>query len=116
MQTPDPTGSHLMEIYALQIQCFSKTRNNMKLKELYAKATSVQNNVPHPRTLAIIYECGGKMYMGERSFEKVRRGRIMGSGRFQSPRILLTNPNPNQPNTHPTPHRLRMPYTSPSRG
>jgi len=68
----DPTGSHLMEIYALQIQLYSKTRNTKLLKELYNKATTVQNNVPHPRTLAIIYECGGKMFMGDRSFSSAK--------------------------------------------
>jgi COP9 signalosome complex subunit 2 len=37
-----------------------------RLKELYGKAVRLQNNVPHPRTLGIIQECGGKMYMSER--------------------------------------------------
>ncbi|GMI41513.1 hypothetical protein TeGR_g2527 [Tetraparma gracilis] len=59
-------GTTLMEIYCLQIQMYSKTRSVPRLKELYGKAVRLQNNVPHPRTLGIIQECGGKMYMSER--------------------------------------------------
>ena len=38
-------------------------------QELYTKAVKLQNAVPHPRTLGIIQECGGKMYMAERQYE-----------------------------------------------
>jgi len=62
-------GAHLMEIYSLQIQMFSKTRDAKKLKDLYTKAVKLQNNVPHPRTLGIIQECGGKMFMQEGQYE-----------------------------------------------
>ncbi|GMH72467.1 hypothetical protein TL16_g05922 [Triparma laevis f. inornata] len=64
--------SHMMEIYALQIQMYGKMRDTKKLKDLYSKATSVQNNVPHPRTLAIIHECGGKTYMQSNEWEKAK--------------------------------------------
>ena len=68
----EPQGAHMMEIFSLQIQMYSKTRDTKKLKDLYTKATLVQNNVPHPRTLAIIHECGGKTYMQEKQYEKAK--------------------------------------------
>jgi len=59
----------MLEIYCLQIQLYSQRRDNKKLKELYNKAMAVKDNVPHPKTLALIYECGGKMHMSDREFE-----------------------------------------------
>ncbi|GMH99899.1 hypothetical protein TrVE_jg6092 [Triparma verrucosa] len=64
--------SHMMEIYALQIQMYGKTRDTKKLKDLYAKALSVQNNVPHPRTLGIIHDCGGKTYMQAQQWKEAK--------------------------------------------
>ena len=57
-----------MEVYALQIQMYQAQRLHSKLKEVYKKATAVRDNVPHPRTLAIIQECGGKTWMSESNY------------------------------------------------
>mmetsp|Transcript_37095 Transcript_37095/g.54529 ORF Transcript_37095/g.54529 Transcript_37095/m.54529 type:complete len:582 (-) Transcript_37095:205-1950(-) len=62
-------GTHLLEIYALQIQLYSRQKDNKKLRELFERAMRVEGGIPHPRTLALIQELGGKMHMASREFE-----------------------------------------------
>uniref|UniRef100_M1C2R1 COP9 signalosome complex subunit 2 n=1 Tax=Solanum tuberosum TaxID=4113 RepID=M1C2R1_SOLTU len=61
-------GTQLLEVYAIEIQMYTETKNNKKLKELYNKALSVKSAIPHPRIMGIIRECGGKMHMAERKW------------------------------------------------
>ncbi|KAJ7292889.1 PCI domain-containing protein [Mycena rebaudengoi] len=65
-------GTQLLEIYALEIQMYNETRNFKKLKEIYNLSTSndVRSAIPHPRIMGIIKECGGKMWMGERQWNR----------------------------------------------
>jgi len=63
-------GSQLVDIYALEIQMYTATRNNKKLKELYHQALAIKSAIPHPRIMGIIRECGGKMHMREKEWEK----------------------------------------------
>jgi len=63
-------GSQLVDIYALEIQMYTATKNNKKLKELYHKALEIKSAIPHPRIMGIIRECGGKMHMREKEWEK----------------------------------------------
>jgi len=63
-------GSQLVDIYALEIQMHTATKNNKKLKELYHKALEINSAIPHPRIMGIIRECGGKMHMREKEWEK----------------------------------------------
>ncbi|EGG20028.1 proteasome component region PCI domain-containing protein [Cavenderia fasciculata] len=63
-------GSQLVDIYALEIQMYTATKNNKKLKELYKKALDIKSAIPHPRIMGIIRECGGKMHMAEKEWEK----------------------------------------------
>jgi COP9 signalosome complex subunit 2 len=66
----DPSkGNQLMEIYALEIQMHSARANFRKLKELYEKALQIKG-LCNPRVSGIIHECGGKMHMRERHWEK----------------------------------------------
>ncbi|KAK6080905.1 COP9 signalosome complex subunit 2 [Seiridium cupressi] len=66
----DPNkGTYSLEIYALEIQMYSETRNNKQLKVLYQKALKVRSAVPHPKIMGIIRECGGKMHMSEENWE-----------------------------------------------
>ncbi|XP_020224869.1 COP9 signalosome complex subunit 2 [Cajanus cajan] len=58
-------GTQLLEIYAIEIQMYTKTKNNIKLKQLYKKSLTVKSAIPHPRIMGIIHECGGKMHMVE---------------------------------------------------
>eukprot|EP00339_Tiarina_fusa_P009749 CAMPEP_0117011364 /NCGR_PEP_ID=MMETSP0472-20121206/9784_1 /TAXON_ID=693140 ORGANISM="Tiarina fusus, Strain LIS" /NCGR_SAMPLE_ID=MMETSP0472 /ASSEMBLY_ACC=CAM_ASM_000603 /LENGTH=451 /DNA_ID=CAMNT_0004714139 /DNA_START=12 /DNA_END=1364 /DNA_ORIENTATION=+ len=61
-------GTQLLEIYALEIQMFTAQKNNKKLREIYEKSLVVQSAIPHPRIMAVIRECGGKMHMEEESW------------------------------------------------
>lgn len=63
------SSTHLMEIYALQIQLYSRQKDNKKLREVFNKALAVRGGIPHPRTLALIQELGGKMHMAAREYE-----------------------------------------------
>jgi len=63
-------GSQLVDIYALEIQMYTATKNNKKLKELYHKALEIKSAIPHPRIMGIIRECGAKMHMREKDWEK----------------------------------------------
>ncbi|KYQ91723.1 proteasome component region PCI domain-containing protein [Tieghemostelium lacteum] len=63
-------GSQLVDIYALEIQMYTATKNNKKLKDLYHKALEIKSAIPHPRIMGIIRECGGKMHMAEKEWEK----------------------------------------------
>jgi COP9 signalosome complex subunit 2 len=59
-----------MEIYALQIQLYSRLKDNAKLRSVFFKSMRVHGgSIPHPRTIALIQELGGKMYMARREFE-----------------------------------------------
>lgn len=71
VQGSDGGGSstHLMEIYALQIQLYSRQKDNKKLREIFNKAMAVRGGIPHPRTLALIQELGGKMHMAAKEYE-----------------------------------------------
>ncbi|KAL8152897.1 LOW QUALITY PROTEIN: hypothetical protein V2J09_010657 [Rumex salicifolius] len=61
-------GTQLLEVYAIEIQMYTETKNNKKLKELYQKALTIKSAIPHPRIMGIIHECGGKMHMAERQW------------------------------------------------
>ncbi|KAH7915705.1 PCI domain-containing protein [Hygrophoropsis aurantiaca] len=63
-------GTQLLEIYALEIQMHNETRNVRKLKEIYNASNSVRSAIPHPRIMGVIKECGGKMWMGERQWNR----------------------------------------------
>ncbi|KAK5164316.1 uncharacterized protein LTR77_010011 [Saxophila tyrrhenica] len=71
--TDDPSkGTYSMEAYALEIQMYSETRNNKRLKGLYERALSVRSAVPHPKIMGIIRECGGKMHMSEENWKSAQ--------------------------------------------
>ncbi|KAK8952846.1 COP9 signalosome complex subunit 2 [Platanthera guangdongensis] len=61
-------GTQLLEVYAIEIQMYTETKNNKKLKQLYQKALTIKSAIPHPRIIGIIHECGGKMHMAERQW------------------------------------------------
>ncbi|THV06570.1 PCI-domain-containing protein [Dendrothele bispora CBS 962.96] len=63
-------GTQLLEIYALEIQMYNETRNFKKLKEIYNASNNVRSAIPHPRIMGVIKECGGKMWMGERQWNR----------------------------------------------
>mmetsp|Transcript_4769 Transcript_4769/g.7413 ORF Transcript_4769/g.7413 Transcript_4769/m.7413 type:complete len:442 (-) Transcript_4769:74-1399(-) len=65
-------GTQLLEVYALEIQYYTATKNNKKLKQLYDRALQIKSAIPHPRIMGVVRECGGKMHMSEREWERAR--------------------------------------------
>jgi COP9 signalosome complex subunit 2 len=49
---------------------YTATKNNKKLKELYHQALDIKSAIPHPKIMGVIRECGGKMHMREKEWEK----------------------------------------------
>ncbi|KAI8612620.1 PCI domain-containing protein [Chytriomyces sp. MP71] len=65
-------GTLLLEIYALEIQMHTETKNTKKLKALYQQCRSVKSAISHPRIMGVILECGGKMHMSESEWENAQ--------------------------------------------
>lgn len=63
-------GTLLLEILAMEIQMYTETKNNKKLREIYEQTLQVKSAIPHPRIMGAIRECGGKMHMSEREWAK----------------------------------------------
>jgi len=62
-------GSHLLEVYALEIQMCALTKNSVRMKEIYPKTINLTSAIADPRNIAVIRESGGKMYMSEKKWE-----------------------------------------------
>jgi len=62
-------GSHLLEVYALEIQLCACTKNSVRMKEIYPKTINLTSALADPRSIAVIRESGGKMYMSEKKWE-----------------------------------------------
>ncbi|KAI9017634.1 PCI domain-containing protein [Gaertneriomyces semiglobifer] len=56
-------GTLLLDILALEIQMHTLTSSTKKLQSLYHQSLTIKSAIPHPRTMGIIRECGGKMHM-----------------------------------------------------
>ncbi|KAF1771820.1 PCI/PINT associated module [Phytophthora cactorum] len=65
-------NSQLLEVYALQIQMYTAQKDNKKLVSIYEKALRTKSGVAHPKIIGVIHECGGKMYMMQREWDKAR--------------------------------------------
>ncbi|VDM97915.1 unnamed protein product [Thelazia callipaeda] len=63
-------GTQLLEIYALEIQMYTEQKNNKALKDLYEQSLCVKSAIPHPLIMGVIRECGGKMHLREKQFDK----------------------------------------------
>eukprot|EP00761_Pharyngomonas_kirbyi_P012924 gb/GECH01012951.1/.p1 GENE.gb/GECH01012951.1/~~gb/GECH01012951.1/.p1 ORF type:complete len:480 (+),score=142.08 gb/GECH01012951.1/:1-1440(+) len=69
--TDSNKGGQLLEIYALEIQMYTEQKDNKKLRQLYDLSMDLkQNALLNPRTTGIIRECGGKMNMREKNWDK----------------------------------------------
>ena len=60
-----------MEIYAQEIQMYTEMNDTARLKALYKRALKIKAAIPAPRITGIIHECGGKMWMREKRWDKV---------------------------------------------
>lgn len=65
-------GTLLLEIFALEIQMLTATKNNKKLKALYQQCLAIKAAIPHPKIMGIIRECGGKMHMRQKDWESAQ--------------------------------------------
>mmetsp|Transcript_32321 Transcript_32321/g.78604 ORF Transcript_32321/g.78604 Transcript_32321/m.78604 type:complete len:503 (-) Transcript_32321:674-2182(-) len=63
------SSTQSMEVYALQIQLYSRQKDNKRLRDCFHRAMAVRGGIPHPRTLALIQELGGKMHMAAKEYE-----------------------------------------------
>ncbi|KAJ1552447.1 COP9/signalosome complex subunit Csn2, partial [Nowakowskiella sp. JEL0078] len=61
-------GTLLLELYALEIQMYTETKNNKKLKELYKQCLNVKSAIPHPRIMGVIRECGEEWEKAQTDF------------------------------------------------
>ena len=69
--TYDPQkGNLLLEVFALEIQMCTATKNSKRMKTVYPQTTNLYAVINDPRVIGIIKECGGKMYMSEKKWEK----------------------------------------------
>ncbi|ODV91101.1 hypothetical protein CANCADRAFT_2819 [Tortispora caseinolytica NRRL Y-17796] len=65
-------GAFEIDFYALSIQYFLSRHNYSEANTAYVKAKAIQSAIPHPKSMAIIHECGAKMFMHEHSWTNAR--------------------------------------------
>ena len=65
-------GGHLLEVNALTIRMYTALKDTRKLKQIYERSLQIRSAIPHPRVLGVIRECGGKMHMQEREWDRAR--------------------------------------------
>eukprot|EP00730_Choanoeca_flexa_P017504 TRINITY_DN8442_c0_g1_i2.p2 TRINITY_DN8442_c0_g1~~TRINITY_DN8442_c0_g1_i2.p2 ORF type:complete len:447 (+),score=129.64 TRINITY_DN8442_c0_g1_i2:30-1370(+) len=62
-------GTQLLEIYALEIQMYTERKDLKKLKSRYERSLKIKSAIPHPFTMGVIRECGGKMHLREEQWQ-----------------------------------------------
>ncbi|KAJ2716337.1 hypothetical protein H4R19_000704 [Coemansia spiralis] len=65
-------GTQLLEVYAVYLEMYEAQGNDRLLKDVFVQCDAIRSAVPHPRIMGYIRECGGKIYMGERSWAKAQ--------------------------------------------
>lgn len=63
-------SSFLLETFALEIQMCDKIKDKKRMQRIYPKTEKLQAVINDPKVMGIIKECGGKMYMTEKKWEK----------------------------------------------
>ena len=67
----DPAkGNELLKVFALEIQMCTATKNSKRMKSVYPQTTNLNSVINDPRVVGIIKECGGKMFMSEKKWDK----------------------------------------------
>mmetsp|Transcript_1712 Transcript_1712/g.5927 ORF Transcript_1712/g.5927 Transcript_1712/m.5927 type:complete len:443 (-) Transcript_1712:201-1529(-) len=56
-------GTHLLDVYALEIQLCSETEDLARMREVYPRTVHLNAAVADPRIMGVIREEGGRMYM-----------------------------------------------------
>ena len=60
----------LLETFALEIQMCDQIGDKKRLKRIYPQTMNLNAVINDPRVMGIIKECGGKMYMSEKKWNK----------------------------------------------
>jgi COP9 signalosome complex subunit 2 len=63
-------GTYLLEVYALEIQLCTATKNSARMKEIYPKTLRLDAAIADPRIMGVIREEGGKLYMSEQRWKE----------------------------------------------
>ena len=58
----------LLEMYSLEIQLCNDLDDSDRMKLIFNKTSALSNAIRDPRTMGIIHECGGKMFMKEKKY------------------------------------------------
>ncbi|KAG5363080.1 COP9 signalosome complex subunit 2 [Yarrowia sp. B02] len=67
----DASDNYMLELLSLQIQYYTLIGNTRELGVIYQQTLDIKSAcLPHPRILGVIRECGGKMYMREKRWDK----------------------------------------------
>ncbi len=67
----DPSkGGYLLEVYCLEIQLCSVTKNSVRMRQVYPHTLNLNAAVADPRIMGIIREEGGKMHMSEGNWDE----------------------------------------------
>ena len=67
----DPSKSNLLlETFALEIQMCDQIHDKKRMKRIYPQTMNLNAVINDPRVMGIIKECGGKMYMSEKKWDK----------------------------------------------
>lgn len=61
-------GSHLLEVYCLEIQLCALTQDSERMHSIYPRTVNLNSAVNDPRIMGIIREEGGKMQMAEQNW------------------------------------------------
>jgi len=60
----------LLETFALEIQMCVKINDKKRMKRVYPQTLSLAAVIEDPRVMGVIKECGGKMFMAEKRWDK----------------------------------------------
>ena len=63
-------GSTLLEVFSIEIQMCIARALIRRMKRVYTLAQKFSSTIEDPRVVAIIKECGGKMYMSEKKWQQ----------------------------------------------
>ena len=66
----DTSKGNLLEVFAIEIQMCTALKNNKRLRMLYPQTLNLNSVINDPRVMGIIKECGAKMFMHEKQWEK----------------------------------------------
>lgn len=58
-------SNNLLEVYCLEIHLCSVTLDSLRMRDIYPKTLNISSAVVDLRTLGVIREEGGKLYMAE---------------------------------------------------